>query len=75
MLDFPALIVVVVVVAVTVILLASPANDGYARCEGDVRGWADSVGEEDSSGDKLNLKDLLFFLHIPRTDGRTYFHG
>ncbi|VAI82554.1 unnamed protein product [Triticum turgidum subsp. durum] len=57
----------------TVLPLASSADD-YARCEGAVKGWADSVGEGDNGGDKLNLKDLLFFLHIPRTGGRTYFH-
>ena len=60
-------------VAATVLPLASSADD-YARCEGAVKGWADSVGEGDNGGDKLNLKDLLFFLHIPRTGGRTYFH-
>jgi hypothetical protein len=59
---------------VTAVLLASPADDGYARYEGAVRGWADSAGDGDNGGDKLNLKDLLFFLHIPRTGGRTYMH-
>uniref|UniRef100_J3MBG6 Sulfotransferase n=1 Tax=Oryza brachyantha TaxID=4533 RepID=J3MBG6_ORYBR len=57
------------------LLPAVSADAGYARCEGVVRGWAGSVAEsEDKDGDKLSLKDLLFFLHIPRTGGRTYFH-
>uniref|UniRef100_A0ACD5XQA2 Uncharacterized protein n=1 Tax=Avena sativa TaxID=4498 RepID=A0ACD5XQA2_AVESA len=61
--------------SVTLLPLASSADDDdYARCEGAVKGWADSAGEGDTGGDKLNLKDLLFFLHIPRTGGRTYFH-
>lgn len=60
-------------VSVTVPPPVSSADD-HARCEGAVKGWADSAGEGDSGGDKLNLKDLLFFLHIPRTGGRTYFH-
>jgi hypothetical protein len=62
-------------VSVTVLPLVSSADDDdYARCERAVKGWADSAGESDNGGDKLNLKDLLFFLHIPRTGGRTYFH-
>ncbi|CAL5036887.1 unnamed protein product [Urochloa decumbens] len=50
------------------------SDDGYGHCEGVVRGWADSSTGWDKDGDKLSLKDLLFFLHIPRTGGRTYFH-
>lgn len=68
-----ALALSLLAVSVTVLPLASSADD-YAHCEGAVKGWADSAGEGDNGGDKLNLKDLLFFLHIPRTGGRTYFH-
>lgn len=68
-----ALALALLAVSVTVLPLASSADD-YAHCEGAVKGWADSAGEGDNGGDKLNLKDLLFFLHIPRTGGRTYFH-
>ncbi|GJN00875.1 hypothetical protein PR202_ga18097 [Eleusine coracana subsp. coracana] len=49
-------------------------DDDYKRCEGVVKGWADSSAANENGEDKLNLKDLLFFLHIPRTGGRTYFH-
>lgn len=56
-------------------LVSAADDDGdYGHCERAVKGWADSAAEGDSDGDKLNLKDLLFFLHIPRTGGRTYFH-
>ena len=50
------------------------SDDGYKHCEGVIRGWAASSTGRDKDGDKLSLKDLLFFLHIPRTGGRTYFH-
>nr|CAB3469817.1 unnamed protein product [Digitaria exilis] len=55
--------------------LVSAGDEGYRHCEGVVRGWAASSSTgRDKDGDKLSLKDLLFFLHIPRTGGRTYFH-
>lgn len=60
--------------AVNLLQVASSDGD-HARCEGVVKGWAASVaGSEGKDGDKLSLRDLLFFLHIPRTGGRTYFH-
>jgi hypothetical protein len=37
------------------------------------QGWADSSTGKENDRDKLNLKDLLFFRHIPRTGGCTYF--
>ena len=57
--------------AVAVLPLVS-SDDGYKHCEGIVRGWADSSTGREKDGDKLSLKDLLFFLHIPRTGGRAY---
>ncbi|KAF8698192.1 hypothetical protein HU200_035711 [Digitaria exilis] len=55
--------------------LVSAGDEEYRHCEGVVRGWAASSSTgRDKDGDKLSLKDLLFFLHIPRTGGRTYFH-
>ncbi|XP_066375594.1 protein-tyrosine sulfotransferase-like isoform X2 [Miscanthus floridulus] len=62
-----------VLVSVALLPLVS-SDDGYKHCEGIVRGWADSSTGREKDGDKLSLKDLLFFLHIPRTGGRTYFH-
>nr|ACL52491.1 unknown [Zea mays] len=62
-----------VLVSVALLPLVS-SDDGHKHCEGVVRGWADSSTGRVKDGDKLSLKDLLFFLHIPRTGGRTYFH-
>uniref|UniRef100_A0A0D9WM55 Sulfotransferase n=1 Tax=Leersia perrieri TaxID=77586 RepID=A0A0D9WM55_9ORYZ len=67
-------------VALLLTVVASDDDDGggdYAHCEGVVKGWAGSVADEEEDndgGDTLSLRDLLFFLHIPRTGGRTYFH-
>ncbi|CAN6934483.1 unnamed protein product [Brassica oleracea] len=39
--------------------------------------WADTSSsreEHPPNIDKRSLQDLLFFLHVPRTGGRTYFH-
>jgi hypothetical protein len=69
-----ALALALLVVSVNLLQVASSDGD-HARCEGVVKGWAASVaGSEGKDGDKLSLRDLLFFLHIPRTGGRTYFH-
>jgi protein-tyrosine sulfotransferase len=59
---------------VALLPLARSDDDDHKHCEGVVKGWADSAVGKENDGDKLNLKDLLFFLHIPRTGGRTYFH-
>ncbi|XP_054811373.1 protein-tyrosine sulfotransferase-like isoform X3 [Prosopis cineraria] len=41
---------------------------------GAVRNWAHSSLDKEIREDKHTLRDLLFFLHVPRTGGRTYFH-
>lgn len=47
----------------------------YGHCEQVVKDWArSSLEQEEVKGDKHELQDLLFFLHVPRTGGRTYFH-
>ncbi|KAF4392311.1 hypothetical protein G4B88_005270 [Cannabis sativa] len=53
---------------------ASSLKDDFGHCERVVQKWASSSLEEEVEEDKHTLKDLLFFLHIPRTGGRTYFH-
>ncbi|KMT02046.1 hypothetical protein BVRB_9g207780 isoform A [Beta vulgaris subsp. vulgaris] len=50
------------------------AEDDYQRCEIAVNKWATSQLSQEVKEDKHTLHDLLFFLHIPRTGGRTYFH-
>ncbi|KAI4373533.1 hypothetical protein MLD38_011652 [Melastoma candidum] len=48
-------------------------ND-FGRCERVVKEWARTVQDTESKEDKHSLRDLLFFLHVPRTGGRTYFY-
>lgn len=53
---------------------ASPVEDDFAHCETKVFKWASSALDFEVREDKRTLRDLLFFLHVPRTGGRTYFH-
>ncbi|KAK6926785.1 hypothetical protein RJ641_008504, partial [Dillenia turbinata] len=47
----------------------------FGHCEKIVKKWASSSSQDlKVSENKHNLRDLLFFLHVPRTGGRTYFH-
>ncbi|KAL2239434.1 UNVERIFIED_CONTAM: Protein-tyrosine sulfotransferase, partial [Sesamum indicum] len=57
-----------------VIIKASEADDGYSQCQNIVKNWASSSLDSEVKDDKHDLRDLLFFLHVPRTGGRTYFH-
>ncbi|KAI7743382.1 hypothetical protein M8C21_003565 [Ambrosia artemisiifolia] len=52
-----------------------PTSNAYdfERCERTVKQWASSSVHSDSKDGRI-LKDLLFFLHVPRTGGRTYFY-
>ncbi|KAG9139343.1 hypothetical protein Leryth_011324 [Lithospermum erythrorhizon] len=52
---------------------SSSAGD-FEQCECTVKKWASSSLDTEVKEDKHVLRDLLFFLHIPRTGGRTYFH-
>lgn len=61
--------------SVSVTIKASVADDGYEQCEYAVKKWASSnSADSEVRDDKHALRDLLFFLHVPRTGGRTYFH-
>ncbi|KAL1558534.1 protein-tyrosine sulfotransferase [Salvia divinorum] len=53
---------------------ASEANDGYKQCEHKVKNWASFSADTEVSGNQHALRDLLLFLHVPRTGGRTYYH-
>ncbi|CAH8357903.1 unnamed protein product [Eruca vesicaria subsp. sativa] len=59
-------------------VLASFGELEFGHCERVVKRWADtsSSSEEQhpNNKDKRSLQDLLFFLHVPRTGGRTYFN-
>ncbi|KAG6491176.1 hypothetical protein ZIOFF_052509 [Zingiber officinale] len=59
---------------VSTLLTVSSSGDDYLHCESIMRNWVDSSMETEVHTDELILKDLLFFLHVPRTGGRTYFH-
>ncbi|XP_056166146.1 protein-tyrosine sulfotransferase [Syzygium oleosum] len=64
--------------AILLILLAlanaSPHKRDFGHCENVVKKWASSAPSLEVKEDKHTLRDLLFFLHVPRTGGRTYFH-
>ncbi|KAG2670419.1 hypothetical protein I3760_14G084700 [Carya illinoinensis] len=53
---------------------ASPMKNNFGHCERVVKKWAVSSLDPEVNEDKHTLRDLLFFLHVPRTGGRTYFH-
>uniref|UniRef100_A0A2C9VYV7 Sulfotransferase n=4 Tax=Manihot esculenta TaxID=3983 RepID=A0A2C9VYV7_MANES len=53
---------------------ASPMKNDFSHCEKIVKKWAFASLEEEATKGKHTLRDLLFFLHVPRTGGRTYFH-
>lgn len=53
---------------------ASSVKNDFGHCERVVKRWVSSSLDQDIKEDKHALRDLLFFLHIPRTGGRTYFH-
>ncbi|KAF8116231.1 hypothetical protein N665_0020s0083 [Sinapis alba] len=57
-------------------VIVSFAELEFGHCERVVKRWADTSTsrEEHPNKDKRSLQDLLFFLHVPRTGGRTYFH-
>ncbi|XP_023751546.1 protein-tyrosine sulfotransferase isoform X2 [Lactuca sativa] len=46
----------------------------FEHCENTVKQWASSSLHSTNIKDGHILKDLLFFLHVPRTGGRTYFY-
>ncbi|KAL0920145.1 hypothetical protein M5K25_009259 [Dendrobium thyrsiflorum] len=55
------------------IVIASKGEDDFSYCENMVRKWAESSAGNRINADKMTLKDFLFFLHVPRTGGRTYY--
>ncbi|KZV35170.1 protein-tyrosine sulfotransferase-like [Dorcoceras hygrometricum] len=67
-------IIVFLLLSVSIHVRVSSIDDNYEQCENIVKNWASSSLDADIKGDKHELRDLLFFLHIPRTGGRTYLH-
>lgn len=53
---------------------ASTVEKNFEHCERVVKDWELSSLHQDINKDKHTLQDLLFFLHVPRTGGRSYYH-
>ncbi|KAF6167852.1 hypothetical protein GIB67_027630 [Kingdonia uniflora] len=68
-----AFLVLLALAWVSISINAVSSEDDLMKCGSTVRMWAASSLEVQDK-DKHTLQDLLFFLHIPRTAGRTYFH-
>ncbi|KAI3923078.1 hypothetical protein MKW92_031774 [Papaver armeniacum] len=66
-------LLVMLLALVTTAIGAISTEEDFVRCQDTVRKWAASSNDEVKE-DKHTLQDLLFFLHVPRTGGRTYFH-
>lgn len=67
-------VILVFLLSVSSITKATESKDGFKRCEHIVQQWASSSVDLEVKDDKHVLRNLLFFLHVPRTGGRTYFH-
>lgn len=72
--DLNLRLILVLILSIPIIIKASSAEDGYKQCEHTVNHWASSSLNSKVKEDTHLLQDLLFFLHVPRTGGRTYFH-
>ncbi|PHU03872.1 Protein-tyrosine sulfotransferase [Capsicum chinense] len=71
---FDVFVILVVLFSVSTITNATESKDGFNQCEHIVKQWASSSLDLEVKNDKHVLQNLLFFLHVPRTGGRTYFH-
>ncbi|KAL8115514.1 protein-tyrosine sulfotransferase isoform X2 [Apium graveolens] len=61
------------IVVACAIKRASSSENDFEHCETTVKQWASASLDPDVEEDKQILRDLLFFLHVPRTGGRTYY--
>ncbi|KAK9999078.1 hypothetical protein SO802_018681 [Lithocarpus litseifolius] len=59
---------------VSILVNASSIQSDFGHCDRVVKRWAFSSLDQEIKEDRHTLRDLLFFLHVPRTGGRTYFH-
>ncbi|RZC76331.1 hypothetical protein C5167_000454 [Papaver somniferum] len=71
--ELAALVLVVLTLVCASSVHAVPDEEFYTECENIVKKWAASSLDAEVK-DKHTLQDLLFFLHIPRTGGRTYYY-
>ncbi|XP_062173072.1 protein-tyrosine sulfotransferase isoform X2 [Alnus glutinosa] len=59
---------------ISILVNASHLKSDFGYCERVVKKWAFSSLDQEVKEDRHTLQDLMFFLHVPRTGGRTYFH-
>ncbi|KAI3849704.1 hypothetical protein MKW98_026618 [Papaver atlanticum] len=71
--ELAALVLVILTLVCASSVHAVPDEEFYTECENIVKKWAASSLDAEVK-DKHTLQDLLFFLHIPRTGGRTYYY-
>ncbi|KAL3518391.1 hypothetical protein ACH5RR_020980 [Cinchona calisaya] len=72
--DFQLALILVLLLYVSNKIKALPTEDGFNQCEHILKKWASSSVDSEVKEDKHILRDLLYFLHVPRTGGRTYYH-
>ena len=60
--------------SVDVVVVNALSVTDFEHCEDVVKKWVLTSLDHEVKEDEHTLKDLLFFLHVPRTGGRTYFH-
>ncbi|GAB2223227.1 hypothetical protein Droror1_Dr00017365 [Drosera rotundifolia] len=72
-LRWSVLLVLPILVLASLVENASSTEYDFQVCEVTVKKWASSSMDEVKE-DKHRLQDLLFFLHVPRTGGRSYYH-
>ncbi|KAL3530561.1 hypothetical protein ACH5RR_009883 [Cinchona calisaya] len=72
--EFKLALILLLLVFVPCEIKASHIQDGFDQCEHIVKKWASSSLDSKIKEDKHVLRDLLYFLHVPRTGGRTYYH-
>ncbi|GAB2275075.1 hypothetical protein Dimus_009844 [Dionaea muscipula] len=67
------LLVLVILVLDSSLANASSKENDFRQCEIAVLRWASS-SQDEVKEERHRLQDLLFFLHVPRTGGRSYYH-
>ncbi|KAK4756482.1 hypothetical protein SAY87_006609 [Trapa incisa] len=68
------LLKLVTFLALVRLTITSPGKVNFGYCEKIVKTWSNSAVNQEAKVDRHTLQDLLFFLHVPRTGGRAYFH-
>ncbi|XP_071933096.1 protein-tyrosine sulfotransferase-like isoform X2 [Coffea arabica] len=72
--DSKLALLLVLLLSVSTRIKASSEDGEFNQCEHIVKKWASSSLDSEINEDKHILRDLLYFLHVPRTGGRTYYY-